>query len=55
MPVDFFARPILNSPCVRPGQHWALDAAGQPTGRIVDLSATPPFLRGSGYAEGFSF
>ena len=55
MPVDIFARPILNSPYGRPGQHWELDAAGQSTGGQRVLSATPSFLRGSGYAEGFSF
>lgn len=28
--------PILNSPFVRPSRHWALDAAGNPTGAIIE-------------------
>jgi type III restriction enzyme len=32
---DFFDRPILNSPYAHPGQHWELDADGQPTNRII--------------------
>ena len=31
----FFERPILNSPYERPSRHWELDAAGQPTHKIV--------------------
>jgi type III restriction enzyme len=31
----FFERPILNSPYAMPGQHWELDAAGQPTQQII--------------------
>src|SRR5579885_1055419 len=31
----FFEQPILNSPYEYPGQHWELDADGQPTQRIV--------------------
>ena len=61
----FFDRPILNSPYAYPARHWELDDQGQPNQRIldsrrraesvIDLSATPFFLRGSGYAEGTLF
>jgi type III restriction enzyme len=30
----FFQRPIINSPYDYPGQHWQLDADGQPTNQI---------------------
>jgi type III restriction enzyme len=33
---QFFERPILNSPYGYPGQHWELDADGQPTDRIIN-------------------
>lgn len=36
MDSHFFEKPILNSPHDYPGRHWALDANGQPTQRIVD-------------------
>ena len=36
MPNPFFDKPILNSPCEYPGQHWDLDPSGMPTGTIVD-------------------
>ena len=29
--MDFFEKPILNSPYEYPSQHWELDEAGQPT------------------------
>ena len=32
----FFEKPILNSPYDYPGQHWELDASGQPTGKLKD-------------------
>lgn len=32
---QFFERPILNSPYLRPDQHWELDEDGQPTQQIV--------------------
>jgi len=31
----FFEQPILNSPYAYPSRHWELDAAGQPTNRIM--------------------
>ena len=32
----FYERPILNSPYVRPSQHWELDDSGRPTNRIAN-------------------
>ena len=32
----FFDHPILNSPYDRPGRHWELDDAGQPTQRVIE-------------------
>lgn len=32
---SFFDRPILNSPYAYPGQHWELDADGQPTNNVI--------------------
>lgn len=34
---DFFGNPILNSPYEPPGQHWELDADGQPTNQILAI------------------
>ncbi len=36
MTQSFFEKPILNSPYAFPARHWELDAAGQPTNRIVE-------------------
>lgn len=36
MSVQFFERPILNSPYSPPLRHWELDADGQPTSRILE-------------------
>jgi hypothetical protein len=33
---SFFGRPILDSPCACPGQHWELDADGHPINHIVE-------------------
>jgi hypothetical protein len=33
-PMDFFERPILNSPYAYPGQHWELEG-GLPTNRVI--------------------
>jgi type III restriction enzyme len=41
---SFFERPILNSPYAYPGQHWELDADGQPTGRIVQSRRDARFI-----------
>ena len=38
----FFERPILNSPYKCPSKHWELDETGQPTQRIVEMSADVP-------------
>jgi type III restriction enzyme len=31
----FFEQPILNSPYLKPTQHWELDSEGQPTQEIL--------------------
>lgn len=36
MVVQFFDKPILNSPYDHPSRHWELDADGQPTNRIIE-------------------
>lgn len=35
MTLQFFERPILNSPYGFPSRHWELDAEGQPTNRVI--------------------
>ena len=40
----FFDHPILNSPYKRPGQHWELDADGQPTQQILDTRRRADFI-----------
>jgi type III restriction enzyme len=35
--MDFFEKPILNSPYEYPSQHWELDEAGQPTQSVNDV------------------
>ena len=35
-PDAFYARPILNSPYVRPERHWELDEGNRPTNRVID-------------------
>lgn len=37
MALRFFEQPILNSPYDFPGQHWELDADGQPTDKILNI------------------
>ncbi len=41
---QFFSRPILNSPYDYPKRHWELDAAGQPTQKIVDSRRRAEFI-----------
>ncbi|MEX2154427.1 MAG: DEAD/DEAH box helicase family protein [Gemmatimonadaceae bacterium] len=41
---DFFEQPILNAPYEYPGQHWELDAAGQPTNAIVGARRFAAFI-----------
>ena len=36
MTEPFFEQPVLNSPYERPGRHWELDEAGQPTRKVVE-------------------
>ncbi len=40
----FFDHPILNSPYDCPGQHWELDAQGQPTQKIVESRRRAEFI-----------
>jgi type III restriction enzyme len=40
----FFERPILNSPYECPHRHWELDAAGQPTQKIIDSRRKVEFI-----------
>jgi type III restriction enzyme len=41
---QFFERPIINSPYECPVRHWELDAAGQPTQRILDTRRRAEFI-----------
>ena len=40
----FFEHPILNSPYERPGRHWELDQAGQPTQNIIERRRKAEFI-----------
>ena len=40
----FFERPILNNPYEYPRRHWELDAAGQPTHRILEGRRPAQFI-----------
>ena len=40
----FFDHPILNSPYERPGRHWDLDDAGQPTQEIIEERRPARFI-----------
>jgi len=40
----FFEKPVLNSPYAYPVRHWELDAAGQPTQRIVENRRRAEFI-----------
>jgi type III restriction enzyme len=42
--MDFFERPILNSPYEYPRQHWELDADGQPTQLVVETRRRASFI-----------
>lgn len=44
MSIEFFKRPILNSPYGYPSQHWELDGLGQPTGNIVKRRRPADFI-----------
>lgn len=41
--MDFFDKPILNSPYKYPSQHWELDETGQPT-QSINQSRRPSSL-----------
>lgn len=59
MVAGFFKPPTLNSPCGHPSRLWisGIKAVQRRLGlnRVIDLSATPFFLHGSGCAEGTLF
>jgi len=40
----FFEQPVLNSPYEYPGQHWELDASGQPTQKVIDSRRSSAFI-----------
>ena len=40
----FFDHPILNSPYAYPQRHWELDAAGQPTQKIIEQRRRADFI-----------
>ena len=40
----FFEQPILNAPYAYPSRHWELDAAGQPTQKIVESRRRSDFI-----------
>jgi len=40
----FFSHPVLNSPYEFPAQHWELDAAGQPTQRVLPARRKAEFI-----------
>jgi type III restriction enzyme len=42
--MDFFERPILNSPYEYPRQHWELDDEGQPTQRLIETRRRASFI-----------
>jgi type III restriction enzyme len=42
--MDFFDRPILNSPYEYPRQHWELDGEGQPTQRLIETRRRASFI-----------
>ena len=42
--MDFFERPILNSPYEYPRQHWELDDEGQPTQRLMETRRRASFI-----------
>lgn len=41
---SFYSKPVLNSPYEQPTRHWELDAAGQPTQRILPSRREVKFL-----------
>ena len=44
MSIEFFERPILNSPYEYPRRHWELDDTGQPTQNITDNRRIAEFI-----------
>ncbi len=44
MSIDFFSKPILNSPYEYPSRHWELDESGQPTQQIIESRRPAEFI-----------
>ena len=44
MSIEFFNRPILNSPYEYPSRHWELDESGQPTTKVLDSRRHVSFI-----------
>ncbi len=44
MSIDFFSKPILNTPYARPSRHWELDEQGQPTHQIIESRRPAEFI-----------
>jgi len=42
--MDFFERPILNSPYEYPNRHWELDKDGQPTEKLIEHRRRAEFI-----------
>ena len=42
--LDFFSKPILNSPYDYPSRHWELDDSGQPTQQILETRRRAEFI-----------
>jgi type III restriction enzyme len=42
--MDFFERPILNSPYEYPNRHWELDKEGQPTEKLLEHRRRAEFI-----------
>jgi len=44
MSIDFFSKPILNTPYACPSRHWELDEQGQPTHQILESRRPAEFI-----------
>lgn len=44
MSIDFFSKPILNTPYACPSRHWELDEQGQPTHQIIESRRPAEFI-----------
>ena len=44
MTLQFFEKPILNTPYGYPGRYWELDTTGQPTQQIIEARRPAEFI-----------